>query len=507
MKKFLHKLLLFIKAKLENYSYLKLMLLKILDNFPNLKYKIKNLLVNNNIAENQYINYDYSNLTPQAQILYSKIQNKEKIENNLYKEPFFIEEFISIIEKYNVKEQPFILPLARLLDNYFRTSPLPTIYIDITKLRFLDYGTGIQRVVRSIISELYNSHSYNYMINLVYIENNNGLWQYKRACDYEKKYFDSSLNSQNYIVEPIKDDIFLGLDLVDYIIYASTQNLFSEYKKRGVKVSFVIYDILPVIYPQWWPQGGGEAHTNWLKAILEASDSLLCISNAVSLSVQNWILQNSMPKEFIKKLKFFHLGADVKSSIPTYGMPQNAQEVLSTLKSRYSFLMVGTIEPRKGHEQTLLAFEKLWLQELDLNLLIVGKKGWMMEEFVKKLANHPELNKRLFWFDSISDEYLEKIYDSSICLIAASQAEGFGLPLIEAAQHNIPIIARDIDVFREIAHSFAYYFQDTKDPDVIANCIKQWLELYKTNNHPKSQNINFLTWKDSTRQLMAVLLE
>ena len=56
----------------------------------------------------------------------------------------------------------------------------------------------------------------------------------------------------------------------------------------------------------------------------------------------------------------------------------------------------------------------------------------------------------MLWLEGISDEYLDKVYAASTCLIAASEGEGFGLPLIEAAQHKLPIIARDIPVFREV---------------------------------------------------------
>ena len=77
---------------------------------------------------------------------------------------------------------------------------------------------------------------------------------------------------------------------------------------------------------------------------------------------------------------------------------------------------------------------------------------------VEKLRHHPELGKRLFWLEGISDEYLEKVYATCVCLIAASEDEGFGLPLIEAARHRIPILARDIPVFREVAGDHASYF-------------------------------------------------
>ncbi len=98
--------------------------------------------------------------------------------------------------------------------------------------------------------------------------------------------------------------------------------------------------------------------------------------------------------------------------------------------------MVGTIEPRKGHAMVLSAFETLWAEGHDVNLVIVGRKGWLVDALCSRLAGHARLGRRLFWFESASDEYLDAIYANSSCLMAASEGEGFGLPLIEAAQRG-----------------------------------------------------------------------
>ena len=119
--------------------------------------------------------------------------------------------------------------------------------------------------------------------------------------------------------------------------------------------------------------------------------------------------------------------------------------------------------------------------------------------------NHKELGQRLFWLEGISDEYLEKIYDACTCLIMASEGEGFGLPLIEAAQHKLPIIARDIPVFSEVAGKHAFYFSGLQ-PEALAKAIKEWFELYKEGRHPKSDNMPWLTWKESTKNLVDILL-
>jgi hypothetical protein len=121
--------------------------------------------------------------------------------------------------------------------------------------------------------------------------------------------------------------------------------------------------------------------------------------------------------------------------------------------------------------------------------------GWLVETLVERLRHHKELGQRLFWLEGISDEYLEKVYAASICLLMASEGEGFGLPLIEAAQHKLPILARNIPVFREVAGEHAFYFSGL-EPEALVKAIKEWLELYKEGRHPKSDAMPWLNWRE-----------
>ena len=98
---------------------------------------------------------------------------------------------------------------------------------------------------------------------------------------------------------------------------------------------------------------------------------------------------------------------------------------------------------------------------------------------------------------------LDHIYRSARALLAASEGEGFGLPLIEAAQYGLPIIARDIPIFREVAGEHAYYFRG-KDPGDLADALRTWLSLGDA--APASQSLPRLTWHQSSRQLLDVVL-
>jgi len=212
------------------------------------------------------------------------------------------------------------------------------------------------------------------------------------------------------------------------------------------------------------------------------------------------------------RIAWSHHGSDFTHSAPSRGLPDNAERTLRQLRKCPTFLMVGTIEPRKGYRQAIEAFTILWDKGLNINLAIVGSNGWIdlpdamrrdIPETVTRLRTHSELNKHFFWLEDISDEYLEKVYATSNCLLAASYGEGFGLPLIEAAQHRLHIIARDIPVFHEVAGEHAFYFQARNGLELAA-AITDWLTLYHTGKAPLSERMPFLTWKQSAKQLMKI---
>jgi len=368
------------------------------------------------------------------------------------------------------------------------------LLVDITHVYSDDLKTGIQRVVRSILNELENNDAIeNIDVQPIFLTDRNGYWHYRYVKDTDT------------IVIPKVKDIFLGLDLNAGVTEAAFAGLFDDWKLRGVQINFVVYDILPILHPYWWQDGIGLAHEAWLKTLLHYSDQIICISKSVSNDVREYLIQHTADIHNQPAVNWFHLGADIDSSLPSKGISEDAQYVLNRLKSEPSFLSVGTIEPRKGYKQTLNAFEKLWLDGMNINFVIVGKQGWMVDELAAKIRNHPELNKRLFWLEGISDEYLEKVYAASICLIAASEGEGFGLPLIEAAQKELSIIARDILVFREVAGEYAYYFKNNHDTEALADTIAGWLALYKGNNQTKSDKMPWMTWEQSTHKLVDII--
>ena len=378
----------------------------------------------------------------------------------------------------------------------------PRLYIDISELHRRDSRTGIQRVVRSIVGSLLKEELSSHKIELVYAAETQ---PYRVATAYQDKLKNSSswLSSDaDEIIDPRDGDIFLGLDYQDQIVFAH-ESFYRGLRRLGIKVYFVVYDLLPIQLTQIFSSEVSINYERWLTIVAE-QDGVICISQTVADEFKSWVSTLDRGHRLPLVVHSFHLGADISSSVPTVGMAEDSDEILSLISSGYCFLSVGTIEPRKSQAQILSAFEQLWDEGKDVRLVLIGKQGWMVDRLVSKIRNHSELGKRLFWLEGISDEYLEKVYAASTCLIAASQGEGFGLPLIEAAQHNLPIIARDIPVFREVAAEHAFYFEGSSS-DSLARAIQDWLGLFEAEKYPTSATMPWLMWEESAQHLKNVL--
>lgn len=377
--------------------------------------------------------------------------------------------------------------------------------VDVSAIVVEDSKTGIQRVVRSLLSQFIENPPPGYEICPVYFD--------EKIYRYTDKFTPSSVmaNSEamslksNDPVDFWPDDVFVSLDLTMHL-WSLFDVVHLRMRQRGIKLYFIVYDLLPLKQADWFMAPGPEMFHTWMKKITENSDGLICISEAVAQELREWIEEHPLKRiDGAPRISSFHLGADIENSKPSLGIPAAAKQLLPLFKQNKTFLMVSTLEPRKGHAQTLRAFEKLWGEGHEVFLVLVGKKGWKVDELVLSIEEHPMLNQNLFWLQGVSDEYLTQIYQHSTCLIAASEGEGFGLPLIEAAHHKIPIIARDLPVFKEVAGSHAYYFS-TRKSEILARAIKDWIELYDANSHPKSDTMPWLNWKQSSKQLLGQIL-
>lgn len=389
------------------------------------------------------------------------------------------------------------------------------LLVDVTAIAQFDLKTGIERVVRTQLLELLKLEQPGLRIEPVYLSTLGGHWHYRYARNYVTSLMGIACPPQlDPVIEMRPGDIFYSADYSPAAVAeASRAGVYAAMRARGLTLNFVVYDLLPVLMPQFFPSNSGPAHVNWLRTIAQHADRLTCISSAVADDMHRWLDAHGEPRSTPLKLGALHLGADISQDDVSNMTPAAGHALLPVLMARPSFLMVGTIEPRKGHLQTLAAFELLWSQGVDINLVIVGGEGWKglpeaerrtIPELVERVNRHPERGQRLFWLQNTSDDELHQLYAGSSCLIAASEGEGFGLPLIEAARTGLPIIARALPVFKEVAGEHAFYF-DGFAPGDLAAAISVWLGQYAEGKAPPSRAMPWLTWRENVMALLSIL--
>ncbi len=370
------------------------------------------------------------------------------------------------------------------------------IYVDVSILIQHDSKTGIQRVVKEVLNQL--TQTSDTSLTIIPVAATKKKKYHKVAMELNGiKISNSAEESQ---IKLGNGDVFLGLDLATYILPSHWSQLL-EWKLSGVSIQIVVYDLLPVLHPEWFKNISVQNFKRWLKTIAVFTDKFHCISHTVKFDLTHWFNDSYNINLNNNILNVFPLGSNFKTQSSNTLANQLDNEALAFCRRSPTVLMVGTIEPRKGHIEVLNAFKMLWHQSSEYQLIIVGSLGWKAQSIQKQLQDISATNNKLLWLHATNDNLLEDVYKSVIGVIVASEGEGFGLPIIEAAHFNKPILARDIPIFREVAQGNVTYFISTPEQRLSVNAVNDWLTTISTNQSTKSLCIT--DWETSTSVLLA----
>ncbi|MBR7992512.1 glycosyltransferase family 4 protein [Burkholderia cenocepacia] len=375
-----------------------------------------------------------------------------------------------------------------------------TLLIDVSIIASHDAGTGIQRVVKSLALDLLESPPPGFEVRLVRATRTQ---PYRYASAWQTSLTGSRVAKEDEHLRISKGDIFLGLDLTSRILPRRQAELL-QWRTQGVRCAFIVYDLLPILHPEWFTPRARRSYRHWLSTLAVHADALFCISKSVSDEVRDCLNRRFgfAPNEIATH--WFHLG----SAAPVDSSPRSAAKSIEpqiySSGGAPTTLMVGTIEPRKGHAQVLDAFDRLWRDGFEGSLVIAGKPGWQIDSLTERLTQHAEAGKRLFWLSEVDDDELGRLYTQLDGLLMASEAEGFGLPLVEAARYGMPIFARDLPVFREIAGAHASFFTADNGSE-LAPQLSTWLTKIQSGTAIASNAMNVQTWNASANQLRTLL--
>lgn len=358
------------------------------------------------------------------------------------------------------------------------------VFADVSGLVRKDLGTGIQRTTRNLVYELSQLLGDDAKLVPVYAEA--GVSGYHEASYPDENGF---FHKTGTPIAAKKNDIFLGIDHVAWI-GLSQLAAYRALRDMGVKLRFLVYDLIPINHPQWFEPGDQLRETAWLRELSKLG-KFIAISRTVKSELQDWAGANGIA--LAEKPGWIHMGYS-KRELDTGGGESGL-----ALPEEPFFLVVGTIEPRKGHRDTLEAFKLLWQKDFPYSLVFIGRPGWKMEDFCQKLRKEAGVNKKFVWLENCSDIQLSQVYKAACALIMPAFAEGFGMPIVEAAAKGTPLILRDLPVFREIAGEGAFYFTG-RNPGDIAQSLTAWREL--KNHKQGGGQIRIESWRECAEFLL-----
>lgn len=366
--------------------------------------------------------------------------------------------------------------------------------VDVTELAIENLQGGIQHTVKGILSEWLLSAPAGWQVVPVQLTREGFYVSASQELEHLFGAFDDPWRGRHIATR--EGDVFLGLDLVRDHAEMFREAL-GRLKSRGVQVDVVIYDLLPIDLAHCVPAHINRSFAEWLNVVGDLADGAICISQTVASRFSAWLSSRDGRNSGISIVSF---------SLGVPAISGSSRDRPAVKGDKADFLMVGTIEPRKGYVDALDAFDRIWSASpgSNITLTIVGRYGWGLEAFLKRLETHPELGRRLRWLKSATDDEVHARYEAADGLLFSSYGEGFGLPIIEAAQHHLPMILRDLPEFREVAGDGAFFFAGEGGVG-IELALHNWLQLKQEGRVPRPRSDIAITWQQSADLLLSAM--
>lgn len=209
-----------------------------------------------------------------------------------------------------------------------------------------------------------------------------------------------------------------------------------------VKSVVILHDLSFFYYPSEFLKKDLYQLVEWTKYSVQHAHTVIAVSEETRRDATH--LYN-LPE---KKIVAIHNGIEIQTI--------HISESTSYLVQKPYFLYIGTLQPRKNIVGLIHSFDRYHANHPDYHLYIVGKKGWLYDEFYE-LVQKRKLSESVHFTGYISEEERHFLLKNAQAFIAPEFYGGFGLTLPEAMAEKVPVIASRTGAFQEVGGDACFY--------------------------------------------------
>lgn len=258
--------------------------------------------------------------------------------------------------------------------------------------------------------------------------------------------------------------------------------LWDQLRRLNLTLVVYLHDLIPITHPHTTRSEQPERHRKRVDHIMQSAALILCPSMAVKDEV----------------LSTYSTSASVEPLPPGVSVAMDAEH--DPFPRPYA-VVLGTLEPRKGHDH----LAAIWgaMGEPKPRLVVVGSLGWNGVEIAHGMEIEPNLRQIINLKVSRDDATVQKLVAQSKVLLMPSEAEGWGMPMAEALTLGTPVIATDLPVFQETGQGLAQLLPHPSQP----GATQQWADaIYECcQSDSKVTGFTPIRWPTQMERLNALL--
>ena len=266
---------------------------------------------------------------------------------------------------------------------------------------------------------------------------------------------------------------------------------------RGVPTVLTVHDLIFKLFPEHHKKLNHIFLNQAMPLFVKRADAIITVSE-------------SSKRDLIEHYRILEEKITViyEAAAPNFIAPNT--EDIRRVRQKYNLpeqflVVVGAIEPRKNYSRLVEALMRLRLKHSDLQLVVVGSKGWLFEDFFETIKTL-NAGDYVVFPGYIPDEDLPAVYGAATIAVMASIYEGFGLPILEAMASHTPVVCSNSSSLPELGGDAAQYF-DPMNIDEMTEALKKVLDdeiLQQTMIKSGIQQAAKFSWDRAAQETFAV---